>query len=222
MSRMQPHSFVGGSNYQNLGNVAGPKHSMTHSAPLSGIGTFIAGVGTLSAVSFLYGVVKKKPNDLMLGYVGAAAISTMPVAIDMWLKEGQRYGNLSDTGMLGTYISLAAPPVIAMFAGSQIGNYIMSGAPKPRSNKKSWYQGVSSARRKGSGYVRTDKTGYVSTDGASKKKADQKARKQRKVDARRPKNKNKGRGKKRKSQGSSQRTLEEEFVLSNDALNLEY
>lgn len=85
MSRLQPHSFVGGSNYDTLGNVAGPKVNNYDTAPLSGAGTYIAGIGTLTAAGLIYGILKKKPSELNLGYLGAAFISTLPVATDAWL-----------------------------------------------------------------------------------------------------------------------------------------
>ena len=141
MSRMQPHSFVGGSNYDLIGNVAGPTHQNVAPTNLSGIGTYFAGIGTLTAAAFIYGVVKKKPSELNLGYAGASFLATLPVATDAWLNNGERYGNLTTKGLIGTYASLAAPPLIAIFAGSQIGNYVAGQRPQPRSRKKAWYEG---------------------------------------------------------------------------------
>lgn len=124
MTRLQPHSFVGGSNYNLIGNVAGPKANYRQPNALSGTVTTLAGVGLLTAGSFIYGVVKKKPSELNVGYLGAAFLATLPVATDMWLNNGERYGNLTGKGLVGTYASLIAPPVVAIFAGSTIGNYV--------------------------------------------------------------------------------------------------
>ena len=95
----------------------------------------------IALVIIVYGMVKKRPQELRIGYVGAAALATLPVATDLWLNGGKRYGNLTTQGMTGTYISLIAPPVIAIFAGSLLGNSIASGVSKPTTRKKSWYQG---------------------------------------------------------------------------------
>ena len=141
MSRLQPHSFVGGSNYDSLGNVAGPKVNNYNTAPLGGVATYIAGIGTLSAAALIYGIVKKKPSELNMGYLGAAFISTLPVATDAWLNNGAKYGSLPTNGLLKTYVSLAAPPIAAIFIGSQVGNYVAGKSPKPSSRKKSWYEG---------------------------------------------------------------------------------
>lgn len=141
MTRLQPHSFVGGSNYNLIGNVAGPKANYRQPNALSGTVTTLAGVGLLTAGSFIYGVVKKKPSELNVGYLGAAFLATLPVATDMWLNNGERYGNLTGKGLVGTYASLIAPPVVAIFAGSTIGNYVAGQRPKSKSRPKAWYEG---------------------------------------------------------------------------------
>jgi len=148
MSRLQPHSFVGGSNYDSLGNVAGPKVNNYNTAPLGGVATYIAGIGTLSAAALIYGIVKKKPSELNMGYLGAAFISTLPVATDAWLNNGAKYGSLPTNGLLKTYVSLAAPPIAAIFIGSQVGNYVAGKSPKPSTRKKSWYEGRFARARK--------------------------------------------------------------------------
>ena len=141
MTRLQPHSFVGGSNYNLIGNVAGPKANYRQPNALSGTVTTLAGVGLLTAGSFIYGVVKKKPSELNVGYLGAAFLATLPVATDMWLNNGERYGNLTGKGLVGTYASLIVPPVVAIFAGSTIGNYVAGQRPKSKSRPKAWYEG---------------------------------------------------------------------------------
>ena len=201
---MQPHSFVGGSNYHQLGNVAGPRHSVSRGAHLGGMGTFVAGVGGLSAASFLYGIVQKRPENLRLGYIGAAALATMPVALDMWLQGGKRYGNLTSTGMLGTYASLVAPPVFAMFAGSQLGNYVMSGAPKPKTRKRSWYQGALAGRRS----AKSEDSGDYMTEQAEQKKIAREAEKNK------SQNKRRGRGRKKRGGGSRKGEDRPPFDLS--------
>ena len=150
MSRLQPHSFVGGSNYDTLGNVAGPRSNFGASNALNGTITTLAGVSLLTAGSFLYGVVKKKPAELNIGYLGATFLATLPVATDMWLNNGERYGALTAKGLAGTYVSLIAPPVVAIFAGSQLGNYVASQSPTSKSRPKAWYEGRY-ARRKSPG-----------------------------------------------------------------------
>lgn len=141
MTRLQPHSFVGGSNYNLIGNVAGPKANYRQPNALSGTVTTLAGVGLLTAGSFIYGVVKKKPSELNVGYLSAAFLATLPVATDMWLNNGERYGNLTGKGLAGTYASLIVPPVVAIFAGSTIGNYVAGQRPKSKSRPKAWYEG---------------------------------------------------------------------------------
>jgi hypothetical protein len=156
MSRMQPHSFVGGSNYNSLGNLAGPKVQNGPSNALSGYGTFVAGMGAFTAACFVYGIVKKKPSELNMGYITAAAGSTLPVATDMWINGGRKYGDLTSKGLAMTYVSLAAPPLVAIFMGSVLGNSIAAQSPKPKTRKKAWYQG----RFAGSRSASSDKKGY--------------------------------------------------------------
>jgi hypothetical protein len=142
MSRMQPHSSVAGASYDLIGNNAGPKFAnATPSAPLGGTAATLGTMGLLTAGSFVYGIMKKRPQDLQLGYVLAGAAGTLPVAYDLWLNGGKKYGGLTNQGLFLTYTSLVAPPLIGMFAGSILGNQVMSGAPKPSSRKQPWYQG---------------------------------------------------------------------------------
>ena len=180
MSRMQPHSFVGGSNYDLLGNVAGPTHQNVAPTNLSGFGTYVAGIGTLTAAAFIYGVVKKKPSELRLGYTGASFLATLPVAADAWLNNGERYGDLTTKGLFGTYVSLAAPPLIAIFAGSQIGNAVAGQRPQPRSKNKAWYEGR---------FARSGKDDYE--DSKKKKRSSEKKERQAEQNRRRRKTKGK-------------------------------
>jgi len=73
--------------------------------------------------------------------VVAGLAGTLPVAYDLWLNGGKKYGGLTNQGLFLTYTSLVAPPLIGLFAGSVLGNYVASGAPKPSSRKQPWYQG---------------------------------------------------------------------------------
>lgn len=189
MSRMQPHSFVGNSNYDLIGNVAGPTHQNVAPTNLSGFGTYLAGIGTLTTAAFLYGVVKKKPSELNVGYLGATFLATLPVATDAWINNGKKYGDLSGKGLLGTYVSLAAPPVLAIFVGSQIGNYVAGQAPVSRPKKKAWYEGR---------YARSGTDNY--SDSKAQKRREEKEERQRQQNRR---GRNKGRkGNRRKRKKS--------------------
>ncbi len=149
MSRMQPHSSVAGASYDLIGNNAGPKFATaTPSAPLGGTVATLGTMGLLTAGSFVYGIMKKRPQELQLGYVLAGAAGTLPVAYDLWLNGGKKYGGLTNQGLFLTYTSLVAPPLIGMFAGSILGNQVMSGAPKPSSRKQPWYQGRFAASKR--------------------------------------------------------------------------
>jgi hypothetical protein len=178
MSRLQPHSFVGGSNYDTLGNVAGPRSNFGAPNALNGTITTLAGVSLLTAGSFLYGIVKKKPTELNMGYLGATFLATLPVATDMWLNNGERYGSLTGKGLALTYVSLITPPVVAIFAGSQIGGYVASQRPKSKSSQKAWYEGRYASR-----------TGY----GDNSYKDDDRRRKQTDQNRRRKKGRNRNR-----------------------------
>lgn len=149
MSRMQPHSSVSGASYDLIGNNAGPKFAnATPSAPLGGTVATLGTMGLLTAGSFVYGIMKKRPQELQLGYVVAGLAGTLPVAYDLWLNGGKKYGGLTNQGLFYTYTSLVAPPLIGMFAGSTLGNYVASGAPKPSSRKQPWYQGRFAATKR--------------------------------------------------------------------------
>lgn len=142
MSRMQPHSSVAGASYDLIGNNASPKFAnATPATQLGGTVATLGSMGLLTAGSFVYGIMKKRPQELQLGYVLAGAVGTLPVAYDLWLNGGKKYGGLTNQGLFYTYTSLVAPPLIGLFAGSILGNYVASGAPKPSSKKKAWYQG---------------------------------------------------------------------------------
>ena len=159
MSRMQPHSSVAGSSYDLIGNNASPKFAnATRSASLGGTASALGTMGLLTAGSFVYGIMKKRPQELQLGYVLAGAAGTLPVAYDLWLNGGKKYGGLTNQGLFLTYTSLVAPPLIGMFAGSILGNQVMSGAPKPSSRKKSWYQGRFARTNEAKGDHKSGKT----------------------------------------------------------------
>ena len=189
MSRLQPHSFVGGSNYDTLGNVAGPRSNFGAPNALNGTITTLAGVSLLTAGSFLYGIVKKKPTELNMGYLGATFLATLPVATDMWLNNGERYGSLTGKGLALTYVSLITPPVVAIFAGSQIGGYVASQRPKSKSSQKAWYEGRYASRK--------GKVSPGEEDGNSYKNDD---RRQRQKDQNRRRKKGKTRNRNRRKQ----------------------
>lgn len=186
MSRMQPHSSVAGASYDLIGNNASPKFAnATHATQLGGTATTLGAMGLLTAGSFVYGIMKKRPQELQLGYVLAGAVGTLPVAYDLWLNGGKKYGGLTNQGLFYTYTSLVAPPLIGLFAGSVLGNYVASGAPKPSSRKQPWYQGRFAAS-KPSDY------GKKGRDDTKQKKQNERRRKGR------TKNRQKGRGRRRK------------------------
>lgn len=150
MSRMQPHSSVAGASYDLIGNNASPKFAnATPATQLGGTAATLGTMGLLTAGSFVYGIMKKRPQELQLGYVVAGLAGTLPVAYDLWLNGGKKYGGLTNQGLFYTYTSLVAPPLIGMFAGSILGNQVASDAPKSRSKQKAWYQGRYAARKKG-------------------------------------------------------------------------
>lgn len=149
MSRMQPHSSVAGASYDLIGNNASPKFAnATPATQLGGTAATLGTMGLLTAGSFVYGIMKKRPQELQLGYVLAGAAGTLPVAYDLWLNGGKKYGGLTNQGLFYTYTSLVAPPMIGLFAGSVLGNYVASGAPKPSSRKQPWYQGRFAASKR--------------------------------------------------------------------------
>ena len=111
MSRMQPHSSVAGASYDLIGNNASPKFAnATPATQLGGTATALGTMGLLTAGSFVYGIMKKRPQELQLGYVLAGAAGTLPVAYDLWLNGGKKYGGLTNQGLFLTYTSLVAPP----------------------------------------------------------------------------------------------------------------
>ena len=149
MSRMQPHSSVAGASYDLIGNNASPKFvNATPATQLGGTAATLGTMGLLTVGSFVYGIMKKRPQELQLGYVLAGAAGTLPVAYDLWLNGGKKYGGLTNQGLFYTYTSLVAPPMIGLFAGSVLGNYVASGAPKPSSRKQPWYQGRFAASKR--------------------------------------------------------------------------
>ena len=149
MSRMQPHSSVAGASYDLIGNNASPKFAnATSGTQLGGTVATLGSMGLLTAGSFVYGIMKKRPQELQLGYVVAGLAGTLPVAYDLWLNGGKKYGGLTNQGLFYTYTSLVAPPMIGLFAGSVLGNYVASGAPKPSSRKQPWYQGRFAASKR--------------------------------------------------------------------------
>jgi len=193
MTRLQPHSFVGGSNYNSPGNVAGPRANYGQPNALSGTMATLAGVSLLTAGSFIYGIVKKKPSELNMGYLGASFLATLPVASDMWLNNGERYGSLTGKGLAGTYISLVVPPVVAIFAGSSIGNYVASQRPASKSRPKSWYEGRYARKKKVESPGRGDKGGYKEESRKELQKEQNRREKEGKT--------RKGKGKKGKNKG---------------------
>ena len=149
MSRMQPHSSVAGASYDLIGNNASPKFAnATPATQLGGTVATLGSMGLLTAGSFVYGIMKKRPQELQLGYVVAGLAGTLPVAYDLWLNGGKKYGGLTNEGLILTYTSLVAPPLIGLFAGSVLGNYVASGSPKPSSRKQPWYQGRFAASKR--------------------------------------------------------------------------
>ena len=74
MSRMQPHSSVAGASYDLIGNNASPKFAnATPATQLGGTATALGTMGLLTAGSFVYGIMKKRPQELQLGYVLAGS-----------------------------------------------------------------------------------------------------------------------------------------------------
>lgn len=208
MSRMQPHSSVAGASYDLIGNNAGPKFAnATPATQLGGTATALGTMGLLTAGSFVYGIMKKRPQDLQLGYVLAGAAGTLPVAYDLWLNGGKKYGGLTNQGLFLTYTSLVAPPLIGMFAGSILGNQVMSDAPKPSSRKKSWYQGRFARTNEAKGDHKSGKSKEQ-----KKKRQDEQNKRERYTKGRKRKGRNKGSG----SRGSDQNMLNELYADMGD------
>ena len=132
---------------------------------------------------------EKESKSLQLGYVLAGAAGTLPVAYDLWLNGGKKYGGLTNQGLFLTYTSLVAPPQSGCLLARSLKPRPCPAQPKPSSRKKSWYQGR---------FARTDE---AKGDHKSKKDQEQKKGRQDKQNRRERYTKG-GKNKKRPQQES--------------------